>query len=360
MTNQAPLLLYDFLAVRGGAERVLTAMQQHWGSDVCVGFSRTESFGADIPPEHLLDLHADHSWAPLKMARVLRAFQQEGERIARRYPVRVYAGSYSVLAHRTGHGGRALYYCHTPPRFLYDLRDYYAQTLPAWQRPMLAALRTWLQPRYEAAVKNMHIVLANSRNVQQRLKIHLGIDAQVVYPPVDIEKFQWVSDEGYFLSTSRLEPLKRVDVLVEAFKRLPQHKLIVASGGSQLESLKRLAANSPNIQFTGWLSESQLHRLMGSCRATLYVPQDEDFGMSPVESMAAGKPVIGVAEGGLLETVQDGETGLLAPLLNPQAVCEAVEALTAERTQKMLRACQHRATLFSLKKFLTTIDSIIK
>ena len=335
-------------------------MQQHWGSDVCVGFSRTESFGADIPPEHLLDLHADHSWAPLKMARVLRAFQQEGERIARRYPVRVYAGSYSVLAHRPGHGGRALYYCHTPPRFLYDLCDYYSQTLPAWQRPMLAALRAWLQPRYEAAVKNMFIVLANSRNVQQRLKTYLDINAQLVYPPVDIEKFQWISDGDYFLSTSRLEPLKRVDVLVEAFKKLPQHKLIIASGGSQLEILKRLAANAPNIQFTGWLNESQLHRLVGSCRATLYVPKDEDFGMSPVESMAAGKPVIGVAEGGLLETIQDGETGLLIRLLNPQNVCEAVEELTAKRAKKMLSACQHSAASFSKKNFLKTINSIVK
>lgn len=357
-THQVPLLLYDFLAVRGGAERVLTVMQEHWGSDVCVGFNRAESFGEEIPPQHLIDLGADHSWAPLIIAKVLRAFQQKGERIARRYPVRVYAGSYSVLAHRPHHEGRALYYCHTPPRFLYDLRDHYAQTLPPWQRPMLAALRAWLQPRYEAAVKSMHTVLANSRNVQQRLKTFLNIDSQVVYPPVDTDRFKWICDGDYFLSTSRLEPLKRVDVLVEAFKTMPHQKLVVASGGREFERLKRLAADAPNIHFTGWITDEQLRRLIGECRATLYVPKDEDFGMSPVESMAAGKPVIGVAEGGLLETVQHGQTGLLLEQLSAQTIGEAVETISASCRAQTRSACERRSRAFSRDRFLRAMDAV--
>lgn len=354
---QAPLLLYDFLAVRGGAERVLTVMQQHWGSDVCVGFSRVDSFGEEIPPQHLIDLGADHSWAPLKMAMVLRAFEQEGERIAQRYPVRVYAGSYSILGHRPHHEGRALYYCHTPPRFLYDLRDHYAKTLPPWQRPLLAALRAWLQPRYEAAVKSMHTVLANSRNVQQRLKTFLDIDSQVVYPPVDTDRFKWINDGDYYLSTSRLEPLKRVDVLIDAFKTMPHQKLVVASGGSEFERLKQLAAGAANIHFTGWATDEQLCRFIGECRATLYVPKDEDFGMSPVESMAAGKPVIGVAEGGLLETVQHGETGLLLEKLSVQAICEAIETIAATCRNQTRLACEQRSKVFSKAHFLNAIDA---
>lgn len=358
LASQASLLLYDFLAVRGGAERVLAVMQQHWGSDVCVGFSRSNSFGEKIPPQHLIDLHADHSFAPLKMARVLRAFQQEGERIARQYPFRVYAGSYSVLAHRPHHEGRALYYCHTPPRFLYDLRDHYAQTLPTWQRPLLAALRMWLQPRYEAAVKKMHTVLANSRNVQQRLKTFLNIDSQVVYPPVETDRFKWINDGVYFLSTSRLEPLKRVDVLVEAFKTMPHRELVVTSGGSEFERLKRLAADAANIHFTGWTTDEELRRLIGECRATLYVPKDEDFGISPVESMAAGKPVIGVAEGGLLETVQHGQTGLLLEHLNVHTICEAAATIAAKCPIQMRYACEQRSKAFDKVRFLMAMDAV--
>lgn len=357
-TNQAPLLLYDHLEVYGGAERVLATLQQHWGSDVCVGFYRRQSFGDQIPQRRLIDLGADHHWQPLRLAKVLNGFSKQGEKVARQYPVRLYAGAYSVLAHRPQHEGRAIYYCHTPPRFLYDLRDHYAQTLPPWQRPLLAALRAWLQPRYEAAVKSMHTVLANSRNVQQRLKTFLNIDSQLVYPPVDTDRFKWISDGDYFLSTSRLEPLKRVDVLVEAFKTMPHQKLVVASGGREFERIKRLAADAPNIHFTGWITDEQLRRLIGECRATLYVPKDEDFGMSPVESMAAGKPVIGVAEGGLLETVQHGQTGLLLEQLSAQTIGEAVETISASCRAQTRSACERRSRAFSRDRFLRAMDAV--
>lgn len=359
MSPQVPLLLYDFLSVYGGAERVLATLQAHWNSDVCVGFKRAASFGDQIPDHHLLDLHADHRLAPVMLAKVMRAFKRDGERVARHYPVRVYAGSYSVLAHRADHPGRSLYYCHTPPRFLYDLRDHYSHTLPAWQRPLLAALRGWLQPRYETAVKGMQIVMANSRNVQQRLKTHIGIESHVVYPPVDTDLFSWISDGDYFLSTSRLEPLKRVDVLVEAFKTMPQHTLVVASGGSEFDRLKRMAADAPNIRFTGWTSDTQLRRLVGEARATLYVPKDEDFGMSPVESMAAGKPVIGVAEGGILETVSHDETGILIEHLHPDTVREAVAQMSQIRSLTMRAACEQKAAAFSRAEFCRSIDSIL-
>lgn len=348
----ATLLLYDHLEVYGGAERVLATLQEHWDSDVCVGFRRPHSFGDQIPRHRLIDLGADHPWHALRLAKVLHAFRQRGEQVARKYPVRVYAGAYSVLAHSPQHEGRAIYYCHTPPRFLYDLREHYAHTLPPWQRPLLAALRAWLQPRYEAAVKSMHIVLANSRNVQKRLKTFLDIDSEVVYPPVDTDRFKWISDGDYFLSTSRLEPLKRVDVLIEAFKTMPHQKLVVASGGSEFDRLKRLAADAPNIRFTGWTTDDQLRRLIGECRATLYIPKDEDFGMSPVESMAAGKPVIGVAEGGLLETIQNDFTGLLITHLNRQSICDAVTKLDTNQCQAMREHCEARAAQFSRDRFI--------
>lgn len=355
----APLLLYDHLEVYGGAERVLATLQQHWDSDVCVGFHRQHSFGEQIPRQHLIDLGADHPWQALRLAKVLHAFRQRGEKVARKYPLRVYAGAYSVIAHSPQHEGRTIYYCHTPPRFLYDLREHYALTLPPWQRPLLAALRAWLQPRYEAAVKSMHTVLANSRNVQKRLKTFLDIDAEVVYPPVDTDRFKWISDGDYFLSTSRLEPLKRVDVLIEAFKTMPHRKLVVASGGSEFERLKRLAADAQNIRFTGWTTDEQLRRLIGECRATLYVPNDEDFGMSPVESMASGKPVISVAAGGILETVIHDDTGLLIEELTPTTVCDAVHKISVTHPKVFRAACEQRAKLFSTNLFLAHLDKAI-
>jgi glycosyltransferase involved in cell wall biosynthesis len=100
-------------------------------------------------------------------------------------------------------------------------------------------------------------------------------------------------------------------LIVEAFKNMPHRQLVVASGGSELCSLEKLANGAPNIFFTDWVSEQELRRLVGHCKATIYIPRDEDFGRSPVQSLMAGKPVLGVREGGVLETVSHDETGIL-------------------------------------------------
>lgn len=363
-TAEAPqkdlLLLYDFLQTRGGAERVLHCLHAHLAAPVCVGFVEEASFGELFAAQDLIDLGAGCGIPAVAIARVLHAFHGRGAHLAGAYRTRVFSGSYAPLANRDIGHGRSIYYCHTPPRFLYDLRDHYQASFPAWQRPLLAALRRWLQPRYEAAVRSMDVVLANSRNVQRRLQDYLGVPSRVVYPPVDADGFRWLGDEGYFLSTARLEPLKRVDLLVRAFKRMPSIRLVISSGGSELPRLRALAADSPNIRFTGWLDDHQLAELMGRARATLYLPVDEDFGMSPVESMAAGKPVIGVAEGGLLETVADGETGLLLPAdPDENDVISAVNALDTDRARSMRGACTLQAQQFSKARFLEEIGRVL-
>ena len=113
-----------------------------------------------------------------------------------------------------------------------------------------------------------------------------------------------------------------------------------------LERLQNLATGYSNISFTGWCEDEQWQQLMGESIATIYIPIEEDFGMSPVESMAAGKPVIGVAEGGLLETVVNGETGVLIEDVSVDAVAEAVRFMSKDKASTMRAACENRAQLF--------------
>ena len=154
----------------------------------------------------------------------------------------------------------------------------------------------------------------------------------------------------------RLDPLKRIDLIIQAFLQMPDKQLIVASGGPHLHYLRQLAHQAKNIRFVGWTTEEQWHQLIGQAIATLYIPKSEDFGMSVVESMAAGKPVIGVAEGGLLETILPGKTGiLLDPPPNIAAICQAVNTLTPDKALTMRRACQQQAQQFSLTRFITAI-----
>lgn len=354
-------VVYDFLQVAGGAERVTLALAKALpGFEVVVarvspaaepllvgfgGVLRTLGGAISRRLGGVLEAIACFAW---------------GSRVLSRAQTVVYSGFYAPLAVHLQVAGRRIYYCHTPPRFAFELQSFYRARYPWFLRPLFDVFTAWLRGRYVRAVQAMDVVLANSDNVRQRLSACCGVRAEVLHPPVDVARFEWLADEGYFLSTARLEPLKRVAVLVQAFLQMPHQRLVVCSGGAELAALLALAAGAPNIQFMGWTSDAELADWMGRARATLYVPMDEDFGMSPVESMAAGKPVIGVAEGGLLETVLDGQTGvLLPPALGVQAVCDAVESMTAERAHSMRAACEARAQVFRSEVFEARIRALV-
>ncbi|GAB5506235.1 MAG: hypothetical protein Rhirs2KO_13980 [Rhizobiaceae bacterium] len=141
---------------------------------------------------------------------------------------------------------------------------------------------------------------------------------------------------------------------------MPEMQLIVASGGEQLDHIREIARDASNITVLGWVNDDELVDLVSNALATIYIPSEEDFGMSPVESMAAGKPVIGVAEGGLLETVVHNQTGILLRS-NPSAhdIIKAVQSMTKERAYSMRFACEQRATLFSKQRFIENMNAII-
>jgi len=355
------IVLYDFLLVRGGAERLtLTLLRDLPGVDLCFGFRDPQAFSeADIAGINTIDLGATTRLPVWRSLKVMRAFAHQ-TRFLDGYDWALFSGTNAPLAVHNHPAGANYYYCHTLPRFVYDLRDYYLQRYPLAVQPGLLALIAYVQPRYEQAIARMDTIIANSENVRSRLRRYLGRDAVVINPPCEVDYFQWGGQGGYYLSTARIEPFKRVDLLVETFKRMPDQRLIITSGGSQLLALRRLAADAPNITFTGWLDDAALRQLIGNAIATLYVAKDEDFGMSPVESMAAGKPVIGVAEGGLLETVLDGETGLLLPPeLTAEAIANAVRTLNARRALTMREACERRARRFSREIFLEKMWAIL-
>ena len=356
-------ILYDFLFCQGGAERVtLELVHGLRGADLCVDFFNREAFQNDtLQGVHCIELGGSEGfhipgWRTLKGLynfRCKTGFLDD-------YDWVIYSGSNAPIAVMNHAEGRNIFYCHTIPRFVYDLKEYYLGSVPFWQRLLLKGLIPYVQRRFEAAMARMDVIIANSENVRGRIRQYLGYDAQVVYPPCDVESYKWREQGDYYLSTARLEPYKRIDLIVKAFKELPDKRLVVSSGGSDLNRLRKLAGDVDNISFVGWQDDQQLKDLVGRAIATVYVPRDEDFGMSPVESMAAGKPVIGIAEGGLLETVVDGETGLLlSPEPTPDKIVEAVRALTPELALGMRQSCEQRATLFSRERFLRDMQAVI-
>lgn len=367
-------LLHDFLLVPGGAEQFALHVRKRFGEIDCTcGFIDREAF----PGEELSGLGIRTLTSPSRIQgwqgiKTMRAFQTRCRHI-RDYDTVIYSGIYSPFAVRQHEHGRNIHYCHTPPRFVYDLRDYYLSTASAPQKLGLKAFVHYMRPRYEQAIGRMDTVIANSENVRKRLQQFVGVsEVVVIHPPVYTDRFSWVEQGDYYLSTARLEPYKRVELVVRAFMNMPDKKLVVASGGSQLGALQRLADGHDNIRFTGWCSASKLQDLVGRSVATIYIPIDEDWGMSPIESMAAGKPVIGVAEGGLRESVIEGETGILIDVSQehvsgsagvPPAIhkiVSAVEFLDKARALRMRSACIARAALFSDKVFDQKFEDLLR
>jgi glycosyltransferase involved in cell wall biosynthesis len=232
----------------------------------------------------------------------------------------------------------------------------------------------------------MDVIVTNSETVKERIRRFLGQDSQVIHPPCETEKFRFVNQENFYLSTARLDPLKRIDVIVRAFLKMPEKNLVVVSGGSEIRKIKEAAEEAKNIQVLGWVNEERLIGLMGKCIASIYIPRHEDYGMSPVESMAAGKPVIGVQEGGLLETIGEGrgqsiedrgrkteggirrgkdllitECGVLVPE-EPKVehIIEAVEWMTPKRALKMRGACEERAKRFDKSVFIEKMREVVE
>jgi glycosyltransferase involved in cell wall biosynthesis len=353
-------VLHDYFGIRGGGERLVLTLCRELGADLAYAYREPESFGPEqFPPVvHDLNLPRIFRRPGLRVVALSMAFAR-ARGWASPYPTRIYSGVAALFAAPPKGLGRNIFYCHTPPRFLFDKKQYFSSG-----NRLVGGLRRvvegWFERRYRRAVDRMDLIVTNSETTRARIKRYLGRDSVVVYPPCDTERFVWRGQGDYYLSTARLTGLKRVDVIVDAFRLMPDKRLIVASGGEELEALKRRAKGAPNISFLGWVGETELIDLVGGAIATIYVPQDEDFGMSAVESMAAGKPVIGVAEGGLLETIVDDETGiLLKPDFTAHDLAQAISGLTPARALSMRDACEAGASRFSVAAFAATMRGLV-
>lgn len=277
-----------------------------------------------------------------------------------KYPSTIFSGFYAPLAAQHLNGRQGIYYCHTPPRFLYGERNFFLSTIPAIARPLLNRFLDWYAPQYESSLPYIQTIIANSKNVQKRIKKYLHRDSTIVYPPCNTNTYNNATSQGYYISMGRLDPLKRIDIIINAFKKMPEKNLVITSSGPSEKQLKKLAAGYSNITFTGQLSEPQLHKTIAESIASIYIPKQEDFGMCAIESMAAGKPVIASAEGGLLETVIQHETGIFTPAdPHHEDIIEAVHKLSANNAASMKTTCLNHALQFDTSVFIKTMKEIV-
>lgn len=263
----------------------------------------------------------------------------------------------------TGSGRRAklICYTHTPPRYLYG----YA-TAREWRKNKLfygAALLAnhFLRMTDFEASKNVDQFLANSEEVKRRIEKFYRRDAVVVYPPVSIPNViamtQNPKPETYYLAGGRLARAKGMDVIVKAFNKNGKKLKIFGKGFAGFEEeLKQMAKK--NIEFVGEVSDEEKFELMNKAKAFIFASYDEDFGITPVEAMGVGTPVIAFRSGGVKETVDEGTTGLFYDENTPESLNEVL--LKFEKTKLKEDDCIAQAEKFSEKEFDRKIKKIVE
>ena len=253
-------------------------------------------------------------------------------------------------------------YVHSPMRYAWDLQHQYLlhsgldRGLRSWPaRVALHRLRQW-DTRTANGVDSF---LANSRYVARRIRKAYRREAQVLHPPVSVADFAVTeAKEDYYLTVSRLEPYKRVDLLVEAFARLPGRRLVVVGDGPQR---KRVAAIAPrNVELLGYRATPEVRELMSKARAFLFAGV-EDFGIALAEAQACGTPVIAFGRGGAAEIVRAGDaerpTGLFFAEQSAAAIAEAVARFELEAARFSASACRENAERFAPERFRSGLSA---
>ena len=253
-------------------------------------------------------------------------------------------------------------YCHTPPRPITDQFEAKIKLQPKLLRPLLwlgAKIFLWL---YKLDTSRFEVIVTNSNNTKNRLKKYTGFDSIPIYPAAQTDKFRWRGQGDYYLSFARLEKIKRIPMVLDAFEKMPDKKLIMASSGPLKDWVKQQIEirNLKNVVYEGIVLDERLQELVGRCISGIYIPVDEDAGMTQIELMSAGKPVIGVEDGGLKETVIHGKTGFLIPK-DPKVedLVQAVYKMTPKRALEMKDQSRKQALKFSDKIFFEKMEKVL-
>lgn len=249
-----------------------------------------------------------------------------------------------------------LCYCHTPMRYLWNMYHEYRRTAGRLQRLVMPLVMPALRQWDAATAQRVDGFVANSRTVARRIAKYYRRDAVVINPPVRTEAFSVVPETGdYYLLLGQLVPYKRADLAVEAFNRLGR-RLVVIGDGPDLKRLRAMAGG--NVEILGPRPFAELKGWLERCRALVF-PGEEDFGIVPVEAMAAGRPVIAYGRGGAAETVRHGETGLLFDEQTADALVDAVRSFEANADSFDRQAIRAWAEHFSEDRFKREMKAFI-
>ncbi len=347
-------MFFDIFDELGGAEKVAIMVAKKLNADIYTTYVNWDLFR-----EELNGLNVKEIGLVFKKHKLLTyseiAFRFSRLKISG-YDYYIFMRLYCISASKNNHPN--LWLCSSPIRSVYDLHDFIVKNLKFWQKPIF---KLWcLIYKYfdKKWVYNFDKITANSKNVSNRLKKYYNIDAEITYHPIEVKKYKFCDPEDYYFAPGRFVKEKRIDLIIKAFKEMPDKKIIISGDGPERENLMKLAKDCKNIVFVGNVSSEKMIELYSKCIATIYVPINEDYGLVPIESMASGKPCIAADEGGPKETILHGKTGFLIKP-DKEEIKKWVNYLTPKIAKDMKDDCIERAKEFDIDNFIKKIVFIL-
>jgi glycosyltransferase involved in cell wall biosynthesis len=378
--NRIAIFHHMFLGkCKGGGEKLVLQMRDHLNADLWLGSFDEENWGEQVKN---MDDFTHQLWngkgkvyylgkeSNIPIWKYIKRqlnflFNPKVNRLAKDYDIIIFSfGNIAFVPQRVKKVNpkiKTLAYIHTPPRDYTDLFESNLKNKSNWKKTLLRWFQKQILNQFRDSISAVDWRIVNSHNIRDRVKKFIGVRAEeVIWPAVNTQDFRFYGQSDYYHSHARLEDNKRIKLIVEAFSKMPEKKLIITSAGP----LKKWLENEikvkglTNIIYEGRVSDEKRNWIMGNCIAGIYIPLNEDAGITQCEFMASGKPVIGVAEGGLLETIDDGINGVLIPE-DPtvQDLINAVNELTSEKALSMRDACENHSKVYSKEKFFFKLDN---
>ncbi len=356
-------LAHDFLNQFGGAERVLKAFCEIYPQAPVFTLFYDDRIVDDFFPkskfiatylQRFRWLKSHHKYMLPLLPRVAESLDFSG------FEVILSDSTAWVKGIRKPEGAIHICYCNSPTRFLWDWRGKYLD------EQKIFGLKRWVVERLLDRIakwdleskERVDFWIANSKNTQGRIKKYYRKESTVINPPVDTRQFKISSNQkNYFFLISRLSAYKKIDLAIKAFNKLSL-PLLIAGQGPEMERLKSIA--KPNIKFLGFISDEEAVNYYSNCRAFIFPTFDEDFGLTPVEAMASGRPVIAAGRGGTRETIIEGKTGIFFNEETPESLVEAVNKFIQREKDFNSKEIKKHAQQFDIEVFKEKIKNFVQ
>jgi len=342
-------IFHDMLVRKGGAERAVIELANELNADLITsGFNPELKKWIDIKTKviDIGNVSLKYSYligynleAPLRFFINRNSFD---------YDIYIFSLFSSIFAAKSNKIN--IWNCYTPNRLLYDLRETKINRANRIKKLFYYIYTGALIPIDQRVVRNNMVkIIADSKNVQTRIKTYYNRDSVVIYPSIKVKEFRFKKFGDFYLAISRLTTEKRIDLIVKAFTKMPTKKLIVVGDGPEKKKIIEIISNHKNIKLLTDIDDKELKELYATCLATIYMPIDEDYGLVPLEGMASGKVSIAANEGGCKETVLNGKTGFLIPP-KENNIIRVVKSFNLKKAMKMKTNCQIWAKKFDTKE----------